>query len=380
MKLRRRCSVLWRLVHLFAVVLLVCSSSSDAADTVDSDEEDDDQVETAKSPPEVLLAHVYVDSKYPEKSQKSGGLPQTISQKKAMRLLEKSPIRFYAGSTRQRLHVCSSQRGDDDFYVWYSWRGSDLKRDGYMVQVFQFRSTAAVQDVANALKQFGELDEDNPFVQFDNAQILTFLYAMAKQREVRQNFLKGVHVFLQPWRRMYSEGMTEDEMLTAKKVAQTIAEETGTSALRAPARIRTAPELATNDANKEAFHYVVIEEDSDFGSLYDQVWSLASYVGYDPGTRYAQEWGKQAIYKFLTNTTATEIKAGIRAFHSGKITGRRLEALLQKAWPTSEEERAMLKPESSGPLSSVSPPEAVAPSPSTDKSTEEEGSNVEQEF
>ena len=347
---------------LFAVVLClglgVTNAAADVADE-DTEENDDDRVEAGKASPDVLLAHVYVDSKFPDKSQKSAGLPQTISHKKAVRLWNNSPIRYYAGSTRQRLHICGSQKSDDDFYVWYAWRGPDLKRDGYMVQVFQFRSAASVQDVANALKQYGELDEENPFVQFDNAQILTFLYAMAQQREARSSGgLVGVHVFLQPWRRLYSDGITEEEIEQAIKVTETLAEEAATSILKAPARIRTAPELADGKGN--SFNYVVIEEDSDFGRLYDQLWSLFKYFGYDPGTKYGQKWGKRAIYKFLTNTTELDIKAGIRAFHSGKISSKRLEALMEKAWQTSNDKEAAGNTEST---------DSSAAEPGTESST-----------
>mmetsp|Transcript_4209 Transcript_4209/g.8526 ORF Transcript_4209/g.8526 Transcript_4209/m.8526 type:complete len:388 (+) Transcript_4209:163-1326(+) len=340
MKLQRWCLSSQKLFLLF--VLLQWFWLGDVHADLDDEEDDDDDDETGTGskrnniPSDILLAHVYVDSKYPDKSRKSAGLPQTISHKKAMRLLEKTPIRYYAGTTsRQHLHICQTDPNSDEFYVWYAWRGPDLKRDGSMVQVFQVKTGAPMEHVANVLKQFGELDEQNPFVTFDNVQILTFLYAMARQREARspEGGLVGAHVYLQPWKRLYSDGMTEQEITQAQKNTETLVEETTTSILKAPARIRATQHAKLDDSSVQ-YNYVVIEEDSDFGSLYDQVWSLVKYViGYDPGTRYAQEWGKRAVYKFLANATASNIKKGIRVFHSGKITGKRLEALLEKAWP-----------------------------------------------
>ena len=380
-----------------AVMAQEQQQQQDEEERDDMNDDDDDAVDMNKRkqkkkpplPPNVILAHIRLDSRRPpEQAHKSAGLPQTISAKKAHRLADQTAIQYYAGNTaRSRMHICSGNNDESDYYVWYAHRGPDLKRDGYYLQVFQINRAASMQDlasVANALQQYGELDEDNPFVRLDNAQILSFLWELQQQRTAwsRQGGLRGVHVYLYAWKRWLSRGMTTGERTEAVQEAQTRAAEPGgffqaTTRLRVyTSTITTTATTTTSDADQqdhppgihdatattESYDYIIVEEDSDLGHLYDNTvgWWINKVCWINSNknkhttttTCWAREWGRQAIYKFVTGTDPASIKAGIRAYCSGKTNTRRLERLLQTVWPKPEEQpqkqqQQQLEPEQS---------------------------------
>ena len=304
---------------------------------VDTDNDDDDD-EREPSTSKILLAHTLIDSSDASNPQKAGGLPQTISVKKAFRLLEKTPLRYYTGTPRARMHLTHTSNDPEDFYVWYAWKGPDVQRDGYYLQVFQVRPDAAAVDIVKALHQFGELDGDNPFVTWNQATLWQYLYDFSKQKEAQQTHgLLGAHVYLHPWKRIYQDGVTAEELSQAADQA-TLAASEPAGWLKGGTRLRILE--ASNDT---PYGYIVIEEDSDLGHLYDAcVGWVARLLGDD--RNWGKEWGRHAIYKFAPNATSEDRMFAIRTFQNGRLeTRKRVDRLMEMIWPVKNDAEAVGK-------------------------------------
>ncbi|KAL3908889.1 MAG: hypothetical protein SGILL_008309 [Bacillariaceae sp.] len=282
---------------------------------------------------------------------KAGGLPQTISAKKVIRLLEQTPIKYYAGTTkRARMHVTttslstttpnSGDNSDDDYdyYVWYAWKGADLKNDGYLVQVFQVKSNATPRAIVAALHQYGELDEDNPLmVAFDKRTLWYYMMEFQKQKDARRKHgLAGVYFYLYIWKRLHQEGITEEEVSHAVQKATTVAlRPAGWVEGGARLRFLNATDVSDSDELDSNYDFIVVDEDSDLGNFFDVCFGWIYRICFgDDGKRWGMEWGRHAVYKFYPNATVHDRRLAIQAFHTGKTTWKEVvNGLFHTIWP-----------------------------------------------
>jgi hypothetical protein len=349
---RQRCRVVRRLPWLWVVGCVIlwnsrCLSLVTAADGPADDLADNNN---NNDPLSILRAHTYVNSAHPEQSRRSTSLPQTISEKKAYHLLDRTPIRYYAGTAKYRMHVTTSSSSSsssddaDDYYVFYAWRGPSLKQDGHVLQVFQVAADATPHAVAHALQRHGAASEDTLFSALDSPRLLQFLAAFDRQRRTKYGGLTGAEVYLPALARLYRDGLTASQSARVLQEAVTVATDAG-SWWRAPVRIRAL----TQDDDEVSHDHVVLEEDSAFGYLYDNSvgWISACFLT-PTASSFARQWGKQSVFQFATNSTAAAKTAGVQAYHAGKTDSKRLQRLLDMAWagdailevPAAEEEVA----------------------------------------